>query len=108
MIRLVLFIQTGQPHSCLGIATTPYHPTGNGQAGGYNGIVWKAVRLSLKSANLADSKRKMILPDALGLFSTLLRTQLHMRDFFEFQCRSTHGTSLPTWLQTPEPVPLRR
>lgn len=91
--------------------TTPYHPIGNGQVERYNGIVWKNVRLSLKSANLPDSKWEMVLPDALhsirSLLSTATNTTPHER-FFGFQRRSTHGTSLPTWLQTPGPVLLRR
>ena len=91
--------------------TTPYHPIGNGQVERYNGIIWKAVRLSLKSANLRDSKWETVLPDALhsirSLLSTSTNTTPHER-FFNFQRRSSHGTSLPTWLQSPGPVLLRR
>ncbi|XP_046862179.1 uncharacterized protein LOC124455579 [Xenia sp. Carnegie-2017] len=91
--------------------TTPYHPMGNGQVERYNGIVWKAIRLSLKSASLPDSKWEMVLPDALhsarSLLSTATNSTPHER-FFGFQRRSTHGTSLPTWLQSPGPVLLRR
>ena len=91
--------------------TTPYHPIGNGQVERYNGIVWKAIRLSLKSASLPDSKWEMVLPDALhsarSLLSTATNSTPHER-FFGFQRRSTHGTSLPTWLQSPRPVLLRR
>ena len=36
--------------------TTPYHPIGNGQVERYNGIIWKAVRRALRSANLPDSR----------------------------------------------------
>jgi len=91
--------------------TTPYHPIGNDQVERYNGIVWKAVRLSLKSANLPDSKWEDVLPDALHSIRSLLCTATnatpHER-FFNFQRRSCHGTSLPTWLQSPGPVLLRR
>lgn len=91
--------------------TTPYHPIGNGQVERYNGIIWKAVRLSLKSANLPDSKWEMILPDVLhsirSLLSTATNSTPHER-FFNFQRRSSHGTSLPTWLQSAGPVLLRR
>ena len=32
--------------------TTSYNPAGNGQVERYDGIVWKAVEMSLKSKNL--------------------------------------------------------
>ncbi|KXJ09520.1 hypothetical protein AC249_AIPGENE11011 [Exaiptasia diaphana] len=70
-----------------------------------------AVRLALKSANLPDAKWEMVLPDALhsvrSLLSTATNATPHER-FFGFQRRSTHGTSLPTWLQSPGPVLLHR
>ena len=91
--------------------TTPYHPNGNGQVERYNGIIWKAVRLSLMSANLPDSKWELVLPDALhsitSLLSTSTNTTPHER-FFSFQQRSSLGNSLPSWLQHPGPVLLRR
>ena len=91
--------------------TTPYLPIGNGQVERYNGIIWKAVRLSLKSANLPDSKWELVLPDVLhsirSLLSTSTNTTPHER-FFNFQRRSSLGTSLPSWLQNPGPVLLRR
>ncbi|XP_042204157.1 uncharacterized protein LOC121853847 [Homarus americanus] len=43
--------------SLKGIATTKttsYHPMGNGQVERYNAIIWKAVRLALKSHDLPD------------------------------------------------------
>ena len=91
--------------------TTPYHPIGNGQVERYNGIIWKGVRLSLKSANLPDSKWEQVLPDVLhsirSLLSTSTNTTPHER-FFNFQRRSSSGSSLPSWLQHPGPVLLRR
>ena len=54
--------------------TTPYHPTGNGQVERYNGIIWKAVRLALKSANLPDSQWELVLPGALHSIRSLLTT----------------------------------
>ena len=32
--------------------SSPYHPTGNSQVERYIGILWKAIRLSLRSLNL--------------------------------------------------------
>ena len=97
-----------------GIATsksTPYHPIGNGQVERYNGIIWKTVRLSLKSKNLRDTQWEVVLPDALhsirSLLSTSTNTTPHER-FFGFQRRSSCGTSMPSWLNSPVPVLLRR
>jgi len=91
--------------------TTPYHPAGNGQVERYNGIVWEAVQLSIKSSNLPVAKWEMVLPDALHSVRSLLCTATnatpHER-FFNFQRRSTLGTSLPSWLQNSGPVLLRR
>ena len=42
-----------------------YHPTGNSQAERYIGIVWKSIRLSLKSNNLPLSCWETVLPNAL-------------------------------------------
>ena len=91
--------------------TTPYHPTGNAQCEQYNGIVWKSVRLALKTHSFPDSHWEMVLPDALhsirSLLSTSINTTPHER-LFGFQRRSSCGTSLPSWLSAPGPVMLRR
>ena len=90
--------------------TTPYHPIGNGQVERYNGIIWKAVRLALRSANLPDSRWEIVLADALHSVRSLLCTSTnatpHER-FFNFHRRSSYGVSLPSWMQ-PGPVLLRR
>jgi hypothetical protein len=90
--------------------TTPYHPIGNGQVERYNGIIWKAVRLSPKSANLRDSKWELVHPDVVfhsirSLLST--NTTPHER-FFNVQRRLSLGASLPSWLENPGLVLLRR
>ena len=97
-----------------GIATSrpaPYHPTGNAQCERYNEIVWKSVRLALKTHSFPDSHCEMVLPDALhsirSLLSTSINTTPHER-FFGFQRQSSCGTSLPSWLSAPGPVMLRR
>lgn len=91
--------------------TTPYHPTGNSQVERFNGIVWKSIKLALKSHSLPDSHWDLVLPDVLhslrSLLCTSTNTTPHER-FFAFQRRSTHGNSLPSWLMSPGPVLLRR
>ena len=54
--------------------TTPYHPIGNGQVEHYYGIIWIAVRLSLKLPNLPGSKWEIVFPDALHSIRSLLST----------------------------------
>ena len=91
--------------------TTPYHRNGNGQVERYNGIIWKAVRLSFMSANLPDSKWELVHPDALHSIRSLLSTSTNttpQERFFSFQRLSSLGNSLPSWLQHPGPVLLRR
>ncbi|XP_041366948.1 uncharacterized protein LOC121381669 [Gigantopelta aegis] len=91
--------------------TTPYHPNGNGQVERFNGIIWKSIRLGLKSHNLPDSNWEVMVPEALhsirSLLSTSTNTTPHER-FFKFQRRSPSGTSLPSWLSVPGKVMLRR
>ena len=91
--------------------TTPYHPIGNGQCERYNGIIWKSIRLHLKSHNLHENQWELALVEALhsirSLLCTSTNTTPHER-FFGFQRRSTHGNSLPAWLMSPGPVLLRR
>ena len=76
----------------------------------YNSIIWKAVRLALRSANLPDSRWELVLADALHSIRSLLCTSTNatpQERFFNFQRRSSHGVSLPSWMQ-PGPVLLRR
>ena len=91
--------------------TTSYNPQCNGQAERYNGIIWKAVSLGLKTANLPTKCWQQILPDALhsvrSLLSTATNETPHER-LFSFSRRSTSGTAIPTWLSSPGPVLLKR
>lgn len=89
---------------------TPYHPIGNGQVERYNGVIWKAVRLALSSADLPITHWEKVLPDVLhsirSLLSTATNATPHER-FFNFNRKSNQGTSLPSWL-SPGPVYLRK
>ena len=91
--------------------TTRYNPQGNGLCERYNGIVWKAIVLALKSFGLPVSKWEAVLPQALHAIRSLLCTATnatpHER-FFGFTRRTTTGNCVPTWLTTPGTVLLRR
>ena len=91
--------------------TTSYNPEGNGQAERINGVVWKAVTMSLKSKNLPLNNWQDVLPDVLHSVRSLLCTATnetpHER-FFGFPRRSSVGASIPTWLTTPGPVYIKR
>ena len=91
--------------------TTPYNPQGNGQCERYNGIIWRTVQLALKSRNLPTSAWEIVLPDALhsirSLISTSTNATPHER-LLNYQRRSSSGTSVPSWLNKPGPVLLRK
>ena len=91
--------------------TSRYNPRGNGQAERYNGTIWKAVTLALKSKSLPMSAWEMVLPDALHSIRSLLCTATnctpHER-MFNFQRKSTSGHSVPSWLSRPGPVYVRK
>ena len=91
--------------------TTSFNPSGNGQAEKYNGTVWKAITMALKSRNLPLKFWQNVLPDALHSIRSLLCTATnetpHER-IFNFPRKSTTGSSVPTWLAQPGPVLLKR
>lgn len=60
-----------------GIATSKtsgYNPRGNRQAERYNGSIWKAILLTLKSKGLPLSAWESVLPDSLHSIRSLLCT----------------------------------
>ena len=91
--------------------TTAYNPQGNGQVERYNGIIWRAVQLSLDTNNLSTTHWEEVLPNALHSVRSLLCTSTnetpHER-FFVHQRRSSKGSSIPSWLANPGKVLLKR
>ena len=78
--------------------SSSYHPTGNSQVERYIGVIWKAIRLALKTYNLGISSWEAVLPDALQSLRSLLNTTTNSTPhelFFSFDRRSPSGKSLP-------------
>ena len=96
-----------------GIATSHssiYHPQGNSQVERYSGIIWRSIRLALKSCGLDITKRESVLPDVLHSLRSLLCTATNATPhelLFNFHRKSYVGHSLPTWLTETGPVYLR-
>jgi len=87
-----------------GISTTfasVYNPRGNSQCERYNGVIWNAVRLALRTNVGEISRWESVLPQALHCLRSLLCTATnetpHER-FLKFPRRSSFGLSVPTWL----------
>jgi RNase H-like domain found in reverse transcriptase/Integrase core domain/Reverse transcriptase (RNA-dependent DNA polymerase)/Aspartyl protease len=91
--------------------TTSYNPQGNGQAERYNGTIWKAVTMALKTRGLPTEYWQTVLPDALhsvrSLLSTATNATPHER-IFGFTRRSSSGQSIPSWLCEPGTVLMKR
>ena len=76
-----------------------------------NGVVWRAITISLNSKNLPLQNWQDVLPDVLHSVWSLLCTASNETPhecFFGFSRRSSSGTSIPTWLATPRPVYIKR
>ena len=89
--------------------TTSYNAEGNGKVERYNGVIWKALTMCLKSKNLPVTRWQDVLPDVLHSARSLLCTATNEKPherFFGFPQRSLSGASVPTWLATPGPAVL--
>jgi len=86
------------------IHSTPYHRIGNSQVERYNGMIWKAIRLALKSHNLPVDSREAVLSGALLSIPSLLctstnatrscvRVQMLLAPVYEYKCYSLLCTS---------------
>ena len=91
--------------------TTPYNPQGNGQTERYNGIIYKTVKLALKTKELPIKHWEIVLPDALhsirSLINTVTNKTPHER-MFNYQRKSATCYSVPSWLSEPGKVLLKR
>ena len=91
--------------------TTSYNPQGNGQAERFNGTIWKAIIMALKSRELPVKLWQVVLPDVLhsirSLLSTATNATPHER-MFNFTRRSSSGQAIPSWLCEPGIVLLKR
>lgn len=98
-------------HGVSSSKTTPYHPQGNSQVERYNGIIWKAIKLYLKTKNMPETEWEKALPHVLSCIRQLLSTATNHSPhelFFSFDRRSPLGTSVPSWLLQPGPVFLKQ
>ena len=87
--------------------TTAHNPACNGQMEKYNGAVWKAITMALKTRGLSMEHWQDVLPDALHSLRSLLCTATncspHER-LFNYERQSSTGGSVPSWLITSGPV----
>ena len=87
--------------------STPYHPIGNRQVERYNGIIWKNIKLALHTQSFY-STMGVCTSRCSSLYQIfIVDSNEHYTTFFNFPCRSSHGSCPPLWL-TPGPVLLRR
>ena len=91
--------------------TSIYNPRGNGQVERYNGTIWKAIIMSLKSKNLPNERWQLVLPDVLHSVRSLLCTATNVTPherFLGFPRRSSAGSSIPSWLIESDSVYVKR
>ena len=87
---------------------TTFNPQGNGQCERYNGMLWKAVTMALKSRDLSNSQFFLMLYTLYTLILSTATNSTPQERLFDYQRRSASGQSLPSWLTTPGPVLVKR
>ena len=83
-----------------GVATsraTSYNPEGNGQVERYNGVIWKALTMCLKSNNLPVARWQDVLPDVLHSARSLLSTATKAVRDYEFKVAKRSGGEKQKW-----------
>ena len=91
--------------------TTSYNLAGNGQVERLHQTLWQTIKLGLKTHKLPLQHWQQLLSNALHSVGSLLCTaanQTPHERIFNFQRRSTSGSSIPSWLATPGPVLIKR
>ncbi|KAJ8880830.1 hypothetical protein PR048_017301 [Dryococelus australis] len=91
--------------------STLHNPRGNGQAERYVGIIWKTIKLTLKSRAFSISCSEQVIDDAPHLIRSLLCTAINCtphEQMFKHPCHSGNGQSASTWLLQPGSEFLRR
>jgi len=73
--------------------TSVYNAPGNGQCERYNGIIWTAIKLAIKSRKLDIAQWECVLPDALHSIRSLLCTATNATPHE----RLFHFTSIDIW-----------
>ena len=76
----------------------------------YNGTIWKAVTMALKTCGLLMACWQDVLPDALHSLHSLLCKATNCGPYerlLNFERRSSVGGSVPSWLIMPGPVVLK-
>ena len=90
--------------------TCPYNPTGNGQCEKYNDIIWRNIKMQLKTNRMSDCLWTNVLSNVLHSLRSLLCTSTnetpHER-MFKYSRKSSSGNSIPSFLTNPCKVYLK-
>lgn len=73
----------------------------------HNGTIWRTITLVLKDKGLPLTSWEAVLPDALHSIRSLLCTARNVTPherLFNYNRKSTTGSTIPSWLSSPVPV----